>query len=59
MKPVTVRLNDRQIDLINQLDELYGDNTSEKIRTIVAMFLGGAVRWKPGQVSIPDPREVH
>lgn len=37
---ISVRLGQRQLELLDQVDEVYGNNQAEKIRTILACWLG-------------------
>lgn len=60
LKPVTVRFNGRQLELIDHLDGLYGETRAEKVRTIVAFFLDrGRVQWTPDRIKEIDNHDVH
>lgn len=37
---ITIRLTKRQLELLEQVDDVYGNNRGEKIRTILACWLG-------------------
>ena len=55
---VTVQLTQRQFYLLGQLDKLYGDTRPEKLRTILSLFLGGAVRWQPPEMKQAEGNDV-
>lgn len=38
-KKIPVRLTQRQVELLDRVDEVYGNNRAEKIRTILAHWL--------------------